>query len=76
MNLPFIKDKEKTIEFNLSGDSQNRRKQLRKIQREYPNCKIIRNAPITAKKLGDKRVACEDANTPQTHVVVFIPDEK
>lgn len=60
------------IKYDLSGSSKDRRKQFKAIQRKHPDCRIVRNAPITYYPMGDKRLEVEEANKPQTHVTVYL----
>ena len=52
----------------LTGNSRDRRKQLRKLQKQYPNCVV--EGSFTYKTLNGKRVAVEDANIPRTRVLL------
>jgi hypothetical protein len=60
------------LKFELKGSSACRRKQFRAIQRKYPDKRILRSAPITLSALYGET---EDANTPQTHVVVILKEK-
>jgi hypothetical protein len=62
----------KYLKFELRGSSACRRKQFRAIQRQYPDNRIVRSAPIVYKSINDKHVEAEEANTPQTHVLVYL----
>jgi hypothetical protein len=59
----------------LSGSSRDRRKQLRRIKKENPDCIIKVTAPSMYKVINGERVHVEDANVPQT-IVVIKPKEK
>lgn len=59
----------------LSGSSRDRRKQLRRIKKENPDCIIKVTAPCMSKMINGERVHVEDANVPQT-IVVIKPKEK
>ncbi len=52
----------------LTGNSRDRRKQLRKLQKQFPNCVV--EGSFTYKTLNGKRVAVEDANIPRTRVLL------
>lgn len=52
----------------LSGSSKDRRKQLRKLRRENNVVNVY--GPTIIKTIGGKKVRVEDANTPQTIVVI------
>lgn len=55
----------------LSGNSKNRRKQLRKIRKEYQNHYIRLLSTFTQRKKIDGRwVTVEDANKPLTLVII------
>jgi hypothetical protein len=60
------------LKFELRGSSACRRKQFRAIQRKYPDKRIVRSAPIS---LSDLYGETEEANTPQTHVVVILSEK-
>lgn len=55
----------------LSGNSRNRRKQLRKIRKEHKNDYIRLLSTFTQrKKIDGKWVTVEDANKPLTIVII------
>ena len=54
----------------LSGSSKDRRKQLRRIKKENPDCIIKVTAPSMYKTINGERVHVEEANVPQTIVVI------
>ena len=59
----------------LSGNSKDRRKRLRRIKKENPDCIIKVTALRMYKVINGERVEVEDANVPQT-IVVIKPKEK
>jgi hypothetical protein len=59
----------------LSGNAKDRRKQLRRITKDNPDCEIKVSASSVYKVIKGERVRCEDANTPRT-IVVIKPKEK
>ena len=63
------------ITFKLSGSAHDRRKQFKAIQRKYPDKKVSRCAPITLSDIYGKRVEVEEANVPQTHVIVYLTED-
>ena len=65
----------KYITIELKGSSACRRKQFRAILRKYPDKRISRSAPTYVMYLGDKRIECDEANTPQTHVIVYLEED-
>lgn len=58
----------------LSGNAKDRRKQLRKLRREYPD--YILEGKYVFKKIDGKRVAAEEANVPRTKVVLRVMGEE
>ena len=63
------------IIINLSGNAHNRRKQLRAINRKYPDAIITKRAAdehYTRKTIDDERITVEDANSLQTVVMIRI----
>lgn len=52
----------------LSGSSKDRRKQLRKLCKDNPDCKVTLHAPIVMKTLNGERVECDEANVVRTQV--------
>jgi hypothetical protein len=64
---------DKFKEFTLNGDSHTRRKQYRDICRRYPDADRIRRMSnhVTTKILDGMRCTVEDANRPQTRVIVI-----
>lgn len=66
--------KSKYLTLSLTGSAACRRKQFRAIQRKYPDKKISRRAPSYITTINDKRVECDEANTPQTHVIVYLEE--
>ena len=66
---------DRDITTKLRGSSKDRRKQLRRIKKENPDCIIKVTAPCMFKMINGERVHVEDANVPQT-IVVIKPKEK
>ena len=60
----------------LSGSSKDRRKQLRRIKKENPDCIVKVTAPSMYKVINGERVQVEDANVPQTIVIIKPKDQK
>ena len=60
----------------LSGSSKDRRKQLRRIKKENPDCIIKVTAPSMYKVINGERVQVEDANVPQTIVIIKSKDKE
>jgi hypothetical protein len=63
----------KTI--TLSGNSKDRRKQLRSIYQSFPDAKITLRGPVVYKNINDKSVECEEANSARTIVFIEYPIE-
>jgi hypothetical protein len=66
---------QKHLTFNLTGNAHDRRKQFKAIQRQYPDKRVSRCAPITLSDIYGKRVEVEEANVPQTHVIVYLVED-
>lgn len=55
----------------LKGNSKDRRKQLRKIRKENPNCEIkLHSNFMTLKRINGKVCMVEEANRPLTEVII------
>jgi hypothetical protein len=64
-----------TIEIMLRGSSHDRRKQYRAICRKYPDHEIkLRSLHFSHKVIDGQRVVVEDANSPQTQVIIKLPE--
>lgn len=54
----------------LNGNSKDRRKQLRKLERENPEFDFQKMSYVVYKIINGKRVECAEGNKPQTMVKV------
>ena len=70
LNIKRIKSTEEDKIVHLSGNAKDRRKQLRSIKKENPDCQISLTAYYVEKTINGEKVQCEDANTPRTIVII------